>query len=203
MRLFTLAFSLFALLQGSVSSAKIQKILFLGDSLTSGYGVNKNEDYPSLLGQILKKKGHDIEVINGAEGGSLSSSVLSRLEFHLKKTKPDIVVVATGGNDARQATPPHQIESNIRQVIKKARAENIQVLLIGMKIFPNLGPQYANEFAKIYPELAQSEKVPLVPFPLEKIAGQVQYQQEDGFHPNAQGHQWMAQKILPFLEKLL
>ncbi len=194
-------FSLVAFCQSAQSIEK--QILFLGDSLTSGYGVKAKEDYPALLEKMLQLKGHQVTSLNAAEGGSLSSSILTRFEFHLKRHRPDLVVIATGGNDARQTTPVVQIKKNIRAAILRIRGEKIPIVLVAMQIFPNLGPEYAASFAKLYSDLARTEKVKLAPFPLAEIAGQAKYQQEDGFHPNAEGHLWMANKLLPILEPML
>lgn len=180
-----------------------QTILFLGDSLTAGYGVLKNESYPSLVEQKLKEKFPELKVINGAESGSLSSSLTSRLEFYLKKIKPQVVIIASGGNDGRQLTPAKVIQTNLKSAVVLAKQKKIKVVLVGMQIFPNLGKEYRESFARVYPDLAAETKVTLVPFLLEGVYGDSKLNQSDGFHPNALGHKKMAELITPYIEKLL
>lgn len=182
---------------------KSAKILFLGDSITAGYGVLPSESYPSLIEKRLKQAGKPIEIVNGGIDGSLSSSAPKRLEFYLRRVKPTHVVIALGGNDAMKGTPPKTIEKNLAETIKIAKKANIKIVLAGMKIFPNLGKEYIENFAAIYPRLAKKNKVVLVPFLLDKVAGQKEFNIDDGFHPNAAGHKLIADTIEPYVLKML
>lgn len=178
-------------------------VLFLGDSLTAGYGVLSEESYPSLLEAEFKKDGRSVKVVNGAESGSLSSSLPTRLEFYLKRFKPKLVVVASGGNDARQLTDVAQIEKNLKLTVEAAKKSGAKVALQSMEIFPNLGKEYVERFKEIYPRIAKQSKVTLLPFMLKDVAGKPELNQKDGFHPNAKGHEVISRFLKPHLEKLL
>ncbi len=200
MKIFILAALFFARLGWTEDKTTI---LFLGDSITAGYGVKREESYPQRLAELLRKSGRSIEVINGAESGSLSSSVDSRLKFYLKRFKPDVVLIASGGNDARQFTPVREIEKNLQSAIATAASAKVKVALVQMQIFPNLGKEYADAFKAIYPSLVKGNKISLIPFFLTHVAGVPALNQADGFHPNADGHQKIAEFLKPHLEKLL
>lgn len=193
---------------GNWGMAEAQKtpqklILFLGDSLTAGYGVKKEESYPEVLREDWVKQGRAIQIINGAESGSLSSSLVERLNFYLKRFDPFMVIIASGGNDARQLTPIPVIEKSLTDAVQLAKAKAKVVVLVQMRIFPNLGKNYAEQFAAIYPKVAKAEKVNLLPFFLEGIAGRPELNQADGFHPNANGHKKISEFLKPRLEKWL
>lgn len=130
-------------------------ILFLGDSLTAGYGVRSDESYPSRLAQAWKSAGRDVQVINGAESGSLSSSLPTRVAFYSGRMKPRLVIIASGGNDARQLTPVSEIQKNLQNTIEAAKATGAKVALAEMRIFPNLGKEYADSFQALYKNLAK------------------------------------------------
>ena len=183
--------------------AEDKVVLFLGDSLTAGYGVLKEESYPELLGVAWNKEGRKIKIINGAESGSLASSLPSRLDFFLKRFKPHLIVIASGGNDARQLTKISEIEKSLKQTIEISQKSGAKVALQAMEIFPNLGKEYVDQFKVMYPRLAQKTKVTLLPFMLKNIAGKSEFNQADGFHPNAKGHDMISQFLKPYLEKLL
>lgn len=178
-------------------------ILFLGDSVTAGYGVSPGEAYPEILKNRLKGVGNSYEFVNAAESGSLSSSLSSRLRFQLKRKNVYLVVIASGGNDARQKTPADVIFKNLSEAISIAKSSKAKVLLLGMRIFPNLGKEYSDQFAAIYPQLGRKHQVTLLPFLLEGVAGRPQFNQADGFHPNAEGHIKMADLVEPYLRKLM
>ncbi len=178
-------------------------VLFLGDSLTDGYGVRREQAYPALLEQRWMKSGRKIKVINGAESGSLASALPERIDFYSKRFKPNLIVIATGGNDARQLTPVDKIEDSLRKGVSRAKATQAKVALVAMRIFPNLGKEYVTKFSAIYPRVAKSEGVTLIPFLLDKVAGDRELNQPDGFHPNAAGHAKIAETLAPELEKLL
>jgi acyl-CoA thioesterase I len=178
-------------------------ILFAGDSLTAGYGVLKKESFPSLLEEEWLSAGRQVRIINAAQSGSLASALAGQLEFHLKRAKPAVIVIISGGNDARQLAPTAAIEKSLRAAVRKAKASGAKVFLGEMRIFPNYGKEYADGFAAIYPRVAREEKAELLPFILADIAGRAALNQADGFHPNAAGHKKIAAKIKPYLEKRL
>lgn len=179
-------------------------LLFLGDSLTAGYGVTKSESYPARLQEKIHSANLDWVVVNGAESGSLTSSLEERLKFYLnREPRPRVVVIASGGNDARQKSSTKNIEAQLKSCVRMAKKAKLKVVVIGMKIFPNLGKEYAEQFAAIYPRLTKKEKVMLIPFLLDGVAGQPDMNQADGFHPNSKGHEKIAETLWPYFQEIL
>ena len=179
-----------------------KKVLILGDSISDGYGVDPSQSYPSLLHELLKEKQVSVEIINGSISGSLSSSASGRLKWQLK-SKPDIVILQLGGNDALKGTPPTVIKENLRAAIRLAKQNNVRVLLAGMKIFDNYGTRYSQEFENLFRKLAQEEDVHFIPFILEGVGGKREFNLSDGIHPNAKGHKMIADHVLKYLRPLL
>ncbi|MFZ4714281.1 MAG: arylesterase [Bacteriovoracaceae bacterium] len=196
-------FLILLLLFISTSLLAQTKVLILGDSLTEGFGVEKEEGFVSLLHAMLKKDGFpDIQVINAGIGGSTSASGVSRLEWHLK-SKVTHLVLALGSNDALRGVTPADTEKNLKAVIEKAQAAHLKILLLGAKSPPNYSKKFTQEFDGIYPKLAQLYKIPLVPFILDGVAGNPKLNQADGIHPNPEGHKIMALKLIKPLKAFL
>lgn len=186
----------------SSSPPRVQRILFLGDSLTEGYNLPKEQAYPTLIEEILKKEGKQVICVNAGISGSTSASGLSRLKWHLKN-KPDILVLALGANDGLRGLAPQMTEKNLSDIIVEAQRQNIKILLAGIRIPRNMGRQYLKDFEAVYPRLAKQYNIPLIPFVLEGIAGNDSLNLPDRIHPNAEGHKIMAQTILKGLRGLL
>ncbi len=176
-------------------------VVFLGDSLTAGLGLDENQAYPALLDRQLNQKGKAVRVINAGVSGDTTAGGLSRLDWLLGQ-HPDVMVVGLGANDGLRGQPVAEIESNLREIIRRSRAAGARVLLLGMRIPPNYGP-YADQLAAIYPKLAKELNVPLVPFLLDKVGGIRSLNQADGIHPTAKGQEIVAKNVLPYLEKVL
>ena len=186
-----------------VKKEKKSKIIFLGDSITAGYGVNKSKAYPALIAEMLKnEKLSSFQVINGGISGSTTASGLSRLKWQLKG-KPSFVIIALGANDGLRGTKVEETKKNLEEIINLAKNHNLKILLAGMMMPPNYGKQYTQEFARIFPELAAKHKIPLMPFLLDGVAGEPKLNQSDGIHPNESGHKIIAEKMWPHLRKLL
>lgn len=181
---------------------KAKTVLFLGDSLTEGFQLTKEEAYPALIEQNLKKKFPDLKVINGGVSGATTASGLKRLNWYVK-AKPDILVLALGANDGLRGMDLKETEKNLVSVIEKAQTSNMKVLLIGMKMPTNYGEPYRTNFEKLFPKLSQKYQLPLVPFLLEGVGGRPNLNLSDGIHPNQEGHKVMAQTVLKVLEPLL
>lgn len=177
-------------------------ILFIGDSLAAGYGVEKHEAFPEVIERKLSARGKAVKIINAGISGSVTAEADRRLRWYLK-SKPDILVLELGANDALKGTPPAVIKGNLAKVIDLGKENNIQVVLVGIRIFSNYGQKYRQEFEQIYPELAREKKLPLVPFLLEGVALDKGLNQADGKHPNAMGHERVAETVLKVLEPLL
>ena len=185
------------------SKSTTQSILFLGDSLTEGLGVNKEDAFPNLVKELFKKEQNkNITIINGGVSGSTSSDGLARLKWYLK-TKPSIVFLALGANDGLRGLNLTQSQINLEEIIEYAQNAKAKVLLTGMLIPPNYGPDYAKEFKQMYQNLKNKYNLKIMPFLLEDVAGVKELNQRDGIHPNEQGHKQVAQNVYEFLKEEL
>lgn len=180
----------------------VKKIVVLGDSIADGFGVDKDKSYPALLEIMLKKKGHSVKVVNAGISGSTTASALSRLKWQLRE-KPYLLIIELGGNDGLRGIAVTASKKNLGEAIKLARENGVRVLITGMKLPANYGEQYRREFETMFSQLAQEHKVPIMPFLLQDVGGKSQYNLPDGIHPNEQGHQKIAENLLPFVEKQL
>jgi acyl-CoA thioesterase-1 len=183
-------------------AAREKVILFIGDSLAAGYGVKKEEAFPEKMAEILRTKGREVKLINGSIPGSVTAEADRRLRWYLK-AQPNVLVLELGGNDGLKGTPPAVIKSNLAKAIDLAQANNIKVLLAGMRIYTNIGPDYSREFEAVYRELAREKKVAFIPFILEGVALDRTLNQADMKHPNAKGHEIVGRLLAPEVEKLL
>jgi acyl-CoA thioesterase I len=177
-------------------------VAFLGDSLTSGWHLEEQQAYPALIANELGTRGVAVRVLNAGVSGDTSAGGRRRLSWVMKQ-KPDIVVIALGANDGLRGLDLAPMETNLREILSDVRAAGGKGLLVGMKIPPSLGPDYARRFEQIYAALAKDFDVPLVPFLLEGVAGRAELTFPDGIHPTAEGHKRMASNVLPYLWELL
>ena len=190
---------LFLLFTPLFSAEAPVRILFLGDSLTAGLGVEPREAYPSLIQKMLEdKQMHHITITNGSISGSTTAGAVSRLKWFLR-AKPDILVLALGANDGLRGLSLDEMEKNLDGTIALAKENRIRVILAGMEIPPNYGPEYTKAFREVFPSLARRHQIEFIPFLLENVAGNPSLNQADGIHPNAQGHRIIAAHVLPFL----
>jgi len=193
----------FANIKTAKAAEKPEKTLvFIGDSLTEGYGVEQSEAFPEVVRQKLATRGYKVRVINGGISGSVSADADKRVRWYLK-AKPDVLVLALGANDGLKGTPPETIKKNLAAAIDLAKANGIKVLLCGIKVFTNFGSDYTKKFEKIYPELAREKKVAFIPFLLEGVALKKELNLSDGKHPNAEGHKIIGETVAREVEKLL
>lgn len=181
---------------------KAATVLFLGDSLTEGHQLNKEDAFPAVIERDMKAKHPDLKVINGGVSGATSASGLKRLNWYVK-AKPTIIVLALGANDGLRGMKLPQTEENLKQIIEKAQADKITVVMVGMKMPTNYGEPYRTNFEKIFATLAKKYKLPFVPFLLEGVGGNPKLNIADGIHPNPEGHRMMAKTVLKVLEPLL
>lgn len=184
-----------------IANAKNDTILFLGDSLTEGLGVNKEDAFPKLVESIIKKElKKDIIVINGGVSGSTTNDGLDRLKWYLKR-KPSLIFLALGANDGLRGLNLNQSQKNLEEIIQYALDSNAKVLLAGMLIPPNYGPEYSERFKKMYEELKIIYKLRSMPFLLDGVAGKKELNQRDGIHPNVEGHKYIAKKVFEFIKE--
>jgi acyl-CoA thioesterase-1 len=177
-------------------------ILFLGDSLSEGIGLDEEQSFPRLVERNLKEKKHDVIVTNGGVSGSTSASGLTRLKWHLKKPT-DILVLELGANDGLRGLKLEETKKNLISIIKMAKDKKVKVLLLGLLMPPNYGKKYTDEFEAMYKKIALSEKVPFHPFILKDVAGEASLNMPDGVHPNAKGQELVAKTVTEFVEKNL
>lgn len=177
-------------------------IIALGDSLTAGLGVAEEEAWPALLAKQLRGEGYNWQVVNAGISGETSSGALRRIKWILAQD-PEIVILETGGNDGLRGIPTSTVRKNISEAVRMLRAGGVTVVLAGMQIIQNLGPEYTGAFAQIYPEVAGEEDIILIPFLLEDVAGVASLNQADAIHPNAEGHRIMARTVFPYVIKAI
>lgn len=175
-------------------------ILFLGDSLTEGLGVSKNQAYPALVKNLIQSKlNKNINIINGGVSGSTTSDSISRLKWYLR-SKPDIVFIALGANDGLRGLDLKQSKKNLEQLVELSQKANAKVLLAGMLIPPNYGPDYSNDFENMFKLVKDKYNLDFMPFLLQNVAGIQELNQADGIHPNINGHKVMANEVFKFLK---
>lgn len=173
-------------------------IVAFGDSLTEGYGFEPERAYPALLEKGLAEKGYNYKVINAGISGETSSGALSRVDWILR-LNPDIVVLETGANDGLMGISPVLLEQNLNRIVAKLQQNGVTVILAGMKMLANLGLTYTQEFEAVYPKVAASYGVTLIPFFLEGVATRRTLNLADGIHPNAKGYEVIADLVLPYV----
>ena len=196
---FLLIFSSF-LFYSTLSAQTV--VLALGDSLTEGFGVLKEEAFPHLMEKELREKGHNIKIINAGISGSTSASAPNRLRWYIR-LKPDILILALGGNDGLRGLSVDHMKKNLSKTIELAQSNNMTVLLAGMQIPLNYGTKYSSDFKNTFPELAKKYQISLIPFILKGVAAQSHLNQADAIHPNPEGHKVLAQTVIKYLEPML
>jgi len=169
----------------------------MGDSLTAGLGVAESEAYPALLQKKLADGGHHFTVVNAGVSGETSSGALARIDWVISALKPDLIILETGANDGLRGIDPGVLRKNLDRLISVIKSNNIAVILCGMKMLPNLGPVFTQAFTDIYPEIARKHTIPLIPFFLEGVAGDPQYNQPDRLHPTTEGYRRIVDYIYP------
>jgi acyl-CoA thioesterase-1 len=191
-------------LAGVSAAAETPAILVFGDSISAGYGLARVETgWVEMLRAKLKSEGYGYQVINASVSGETTTGGLGRLPRALSLHHPAVVIIELGGNDGLRALPIAQMRTNLMQMADLASAAGAKVLLLGMRIPPNYGPEYTEQFHSAFAEVAQRNKVPVVPFLLEGIALTPDLVQADGIHPNEQGQPLLLANVWPALKPLL
>ena len=196
------AAELSAPLESAPADANRPRIVVLGDSLTAGLGLAASEAYPHLLQQRLTDGGLDYQVVNAGVSGDTSAGGLSRLEWSLNGDVR-VLVVALGGNDALRGLPPEELARNLSDIIERAQARKITVVLAGMEAPPNFGAGYIRAFHNVYPALAKKYRVALIPFLLQGVGGVAGLNQTDGIHPTAAGARIVADNVWNTLKPIV
>lgn len=178
-------------------------ILVFGDSLSAAYGIRPEQGWVALLTQRLQAQGYGYQVVNASVSGETTSGGLERLPRALQLHHPNIVVLELGANDALRGLPLALTRANLDKMLRLCQEAGARVLLVGIRIPPNYGPRYADEFASVFPQLAKQYHLSLVPFLLRDVALDPARMQEDGMHPNASGEPRVLDNLWPYLKPLL
>ena len=187
-----------------VPAVPTKTVVFLGDSLTAGLGVQPTEAFPALIAEKIRVAGLPFEVQNAGLSGDTSAGALRRTDWLLQRSI-DVLVIALGGNDGLRGQPVKSLKANLQAIIDKAKKNNptLKIVIAGMQIPPNLGADYAATFQRIYAELARENNAVLIPFLLEGVGGQRDLNQPDLIHPTAAGHRVMADLVWRTLGPIL
>ena len=178
------------------------RIVALGDSLTAGLGVLREEAYPAVLERKLRGAGMAIEVVNAGVSGDTTADGLRRANWALEGDIR-LLILALGANDGLRGLPPAQMKTNLQSIIHRARQRGVPVLLVGMEAPPNFGEQYASAFRQVFQDLARENKVAFVPFLLEGVAGVPDLNQSDGIHPTSAGAARIADHLWPAVKTMI
>jgi acyl-CoA thioesterase-1 len=179
-----------------IFQATPKTVLFYGDSITAGYGLSPEEAFPALVEKQLLDIGKKVKVVNAGLSGETSAGGLTRIDWILRQPI-DVFVLELGGNDGLRGLPLDQTKKNLQAIIDKVKTKNpeVELVMAGMQVPPNLGPEYTREFRNIYPDLAKRNDATLIPFLLEGVGGDDKLNQPDGIHPNAAGHKIVASQV--------
>lgn len=177
------------------------RVVVLGDSITAGYGIDLSEAYPALLQKKLDAAGLPFTVVNAGVSGDTTSGGLRRINWALNGGA-DILIVALGGNDGLRGIQPKQTAENLAGIIQKAKAKvpGVAIIVAGMQMPQNMGPEYTEEYRAVFPRVAKENDVALVPFLLEGIGGVQEFNQPDLIHPNVEGQKRVAENVWKVLE---
>jgi acyl-CoA thioesterase-1 len=182
----------------------MKTILFFGNSLTAGYGLDPGESFPALLQQQIDSLQLPYKVVNAGNSGETSSGGKNRIDWLLRQPI-DVFVLELGANDGLRGIPVKETKQNLQVIIDKVKAKypEAKLVLLGMEIPPNMGGQYAAEFRVIFRQLATKNDMAFVPFLLEGVGGMRALNQADGIHPTAAGHKILARNVWEVLEGVL
>lgn len=179
-------------------------VLFIGDSLAAGYGLQASQAFPSLIQQKIDALNWDFKVINAGLSGDTSAGGLRRIDW-LLRGRVDVLVLELGGNDGLRGIDLASTRANLQGIIDKVKAKNprVKIVIAGMMVPPNLGQDYTRRFQQMYPELARANQAALIPFLLEGVAGDSKLNLPDGIHPTAEGHKLISETVWKHLRPVL
>jgi acyl-CoA thioesterase-1 len=178
------------------------RVVFLGDSLSAGYGLAEADAFPAVAQALLREAGITIEVINAGVSGDTSAGGLARTDWVLGQ-KPEVLVVELGANDALRGQPLASTESNLRQIVRRGRQAGARVLLLGTDVPTNYGAEYASAFAEMYVRIAEEEGAALLPGFVREVGADPELMQPDGLHPTAEGHRRLAEMLVPYIAAII
>jgi acyl-CoA thioesterase-1 len=185
----------------SAVSAAAGTVLVYGDSLSAAYGISQKDGWVSLLGERLKSANYI--VVNASISGETTAGGAARIDDALERFRPDVVVLALGGNDGLRGLPVAEMKANLRRIVRAAQARNVRVLVVGMRIPPNYGRKYTEEFFQAFAEVASEQRTAYVPFLLDGIGERRELFQSDQIHPTEAAQPLMLETVWPRLQPLL
>ena len=195
-----LSLFIFILIASTTSSEENNSILIYGDSISAGYGMEKESQWSESLKTLLSDKGFKISVHNRSVSGETTGGGLTRISRILDELKPTFLLLELGGNDALRGYPPKKIYENLNKMIEASKERGIDVFLMQIRILPNYGKRYQTQFESIYPTLSQEKEVILLPFMLNDIALKKELMQSDGIHPNKDAQPLIAEIVFNSLK---
>jgi acyl-CoA thioesterase-1 len=186
------------------AATAVKTIVFFGNSLTAGYGLDPSQAFPALIQQKIDSQNLSYRVVNAGVSGETSSGGNSRVDWILEQPV-DIFVLELGANDGLRGIPVNETKTNLQSIIDKVKGKypRAEIVIAGMQMPPNLGQQYTAEFRSMFPELAKKNNCKLIPFILEGVGGEAKFNQEDGIHPTSEGHQIVAENVWSELKPIL
>jgi acyl-CoA thioesterase I len=198
-------FALFVLMVATASAkAEAPVILVFGDSISAGYGLaHVEQGWVELLKTRLKAQGYGYQVVNASVSGETTAGGLARLPRALNLHRPKILILELGANDGLRGLPIPQMRENLTRMVEQASAAGAKTLLLGMRMPPNYGPEYTEQFRLVFSDLAREKRLPLVPFLLSNIALSEKLMQDDNLHPNVLGQPVLLDNVWPSLQPLL
>ncbi|MBD0375301.1 MAG: arylesterase [Flavisolibacter sp.] len=191
--------------QDTASGRSVKTILFFGNSLTAGYGLdNPAQAFPALIQEKIDSLHLPYKVVNAGVSGETSSGGNSRVDWILKQPV-DVFVLELGANDGLRGVPVAETKRNLQAIMDKVKRKypNAKLVLVGMQVPPNMGQKYTTDFRSVFPELARKNGADLVPFLLEGVGGEAKFNQPDGIHPTAEGHRILAETVWQVLKDIL
>lgn len=193
---------LFALVSHTASAQK--QILFFGDSITAGFGLEPEQAFPALIQDKVDSLGWKHTVVNGGLSGETSAGGLRRIDWVLNR-KYDLMILELGGNDGLRGIDLTSTKENLQGIIEKAQIKypEMKIIIAGIQVPPNLGQEYTTEFQNLYPRLASDNNLDLIPFILEGVGGNPDLNLPDGIHPTAEGHQIIANNLWTILKPVI
>lgn len=187
-----------------IAQQSANRILFFGDSITAGYGIGKENAFPVFIQQRIDSLDWNFKAVNGGSSGETSAGGLSRIEWMLQQPV-SVFVLELGGNDGLRGIDLDATKQNLQQIIDKVEAKypDASIIITGMQVPPNLGPDYTRKFKELYPELAEKNNAKLIPYFLDELGGESELMQSDGIHPTEAGHKLLAKKTWEVLKPIL
>lgn len=203
-RIFTTFVILFFTVTMTYGQDKPKRILFFGDSITAGYGIDTKEAFPALIQQKIDSAGWDFKAVNAGLSGETSAGGLRRVDWMLRQPV-SVFVLELGGNDGLRGIDLDVTKENLQKIIDKVEAKypEAQIVVAGMQVPPNLGPEYTEKFKQMYPALAEKNDAELIPFVLDGVGRNPELMQNDGIHPNVKGHKAVAETVWDTLKPIL